>query len=441
VPSDLFSSPFKHLLVWGMDLLPDMSIVLVTSWFETLHADYLYFARPLNIILFVVLLCVTAAGAVYLYKLDAVSKKFEAWTNQAMVLGLPSLVLGILPFYIASYSIHLTEPPFNARFALGMLPGAALITAAAIETLLTKQNLKIMISVIVLGLAVSWHIRYTNDYRKVWDYQAGLLQQLTWRAPGLEKGTAVFIWQPAPPKIENSFAGIAIAGDFPLALAINSIYDPNPVPTNSRLSYWYYPLAGDVLDVSPAAPLHAEHDTTVFDGNTSDGLFFYYDPANNRCLHLIGAEDQYYQQYPAILRQIAIQANTDHVMPTLNQNAALRDEVLGTNEESWCFYYQKAELARQYHHWDSIPLLWQMAADKNLNTKFGTEYMPFIDGFAQLAEWQQAQKLTISARKLSKGMDSMLCPLWNEIERSTLPSAQRAKTINDIKDLLNCSIQ
>ena len=310
----------------------------------------------------------------------------------------------------------------------------------SLEIIISRQTLRIWMTVIVLSLAVGWHIRYANDYRKIWAYQSGFLQQLTWRVPGIEKNTALFVWQRTLPEIDNPDLGI-LYGDFALSMAINSIYDPNPTPTDSKLPYWYYPLIGDQVEVSPDTALHAEHATTVFDGNTSESLFFYYDPTNNRCLHLISAEDQYYKQYPDMIRQIASQAKTDQITSALNQNEELRDEILGRDEHTWCFYYQKAELARQYHQWNTISLLWQKATDEKLHTELGTEYIPFIDGFAHLAEWQKAKELTATARKLSKGMNSVLCPLWNDIEQSTMPSVQRNETIKDIKDLLQCNSQ
>jgi hypothetical protein len=289
-----------------------------------------------------------------------------------------------------------------------------------------------------VGLSVGWHIRYTNDFRKVWLYQSSFLQQLTWRVPGIKDDTAIFVWQPTLPDIDNSNAGIALYGDFPLSMAINSIYKPNPTPAESKLSYWFYPLSGQAVDVTRNSSLHSEHATTYFDGNTSNSLLFYYDPENNRCLHMVNKEDQYYKQYPAAIRATSADATAERIFPTTIQNVRLRDEILGNDQNTWCFFYQKAALAQQNKHWDEIPSLWERASADKLKTAFGTEYLPFIRGFAHLGEWQKAREITSAANKLSKAMDSILCPLWVDLEESTPASAEKDDAVKQVRDALGC---
>ena len=125
----------------------------------------------------------------------------------------------------------------------------------------------------------------------------------------------------------------------------------------------------------------------------------------------------------------------------MRQNADLRDGIFDSKEKTWCYFYQKAELARQYQRWDEIQLLWNSAIDNNVQTTIGTEYIPFIDGFAHIAHWQTAAELTISANKLSKAMNSILCPLWDSIEQSTSDSEERDETIRQIKMKLECASQ
>lgn len=441
VQGDLFADPARTILSWAMNFLPDASIVLVTSWYKTFSSEYMYLARPFNLGLILLLLLMLVVGSVYLRQVDRLSQNSEQWSTQAVFLGLPSLLFGILPFYIASYSIQWTEPPYNSRLALGMLPGAALISAAVIEKIVSKQNQKILMSLVILGAAIAWHIRYTNDYRKVWEYQSNFLQQLIWRAPGIERNTILFVWQPSLPNLGNSEANFAFYGDFSLSLAVNSLYEPDPIAAENRLSYWYSFLSGESAAVMDNSPLRLEHATTYFEGNSSDSLFFYYDPQNDRCLHLVAPEDRFYKQYPKTIKEIASQTTPDRILLETRQNTSLRDDIFNGGEKSWCYFYQKAELARQYQQWDEIKLLWNGAVGNNLQTAIGTEYIPFIDGFAHLSDWQSAAELTISANKHSKAMSSILCPLWNSIEQSTSDSGERDETIRQIKVELECANQ
>lgn len=441
VQSDLFVDPVKTIFVWMINFLPDASIVLITSWYKTFSSEYMYLARPFNLALILLVVLLLICGSIYLRRVDRLSRCSELWASQAVLLGLPSLLFGILPFYIASYSIQWTEPPYNSRLALGMLPGAALISAAVIERIVSKQNQKIFMILMILGAAITWHIRYTNDYRKVWEYQSNFLQQLTWRVPGIEKNTALYVWQPSLPNIGNSEANFAFYGDFSLSLAINSLYEPNPISSENRLSYWYYFVSGESVAVLDNSPLRVEHATTFFEGNSTDSLFFYYDPRDNRCLHLVTPEDQPYKQYPKTIKEIASQVTIDRILPETGQNINLRDDIFNSGKKTWCYFYQKAELARQYQQWDEIKLLWNSAVSNNLQTTIGVEYIPFIDGFAHLSDWQAAAELTISASNLSKAMNSILCPLWSSIEQSTLSSGARDETIRQVEMELECANQ
>lgn len=182
-----------------------------------------------------------------------------------------------------------------------------------------------------------------------------------------------------------------------------------------------------------------EHATTYFEGNSSDSLFFYYDPRNDRCLHLVTPEDQYYKQYPGTIKEIASQVAVDRILPETRQNINLRDDIFNSGKKTWCYFYQKAELARQYQQWDEIKPLWNGAVSNNLQTTIGVEYIPFIDGFAHLSDWQMAAELTVSANKLSKAMSSILCPLWNEIEQTTFDSVKRDETIRQVEIELECA--
>lgn len=437
VQDSLFENPIATVAGWVTNFIPDLLIVLITSWYETLLPSYLYFVRPFNVALFVLIVLVAILVFLYAKKIDLISLQ-EGWSTQAIILGLPSLLFGILPFYIASYSLHLTDPPHNSRLVIGMLPGAALISIALIEKVISKTNPKIIIHAILLSLAVSWHVRYTNDFRKVWEYQSNFLQQLTWRVPGIEKNTALFVYQPNLPEIDNSNADIVRLGDFALSMAINSLYQVTPEPTESKLSYWYYYVGDSFMDLSQETAIYSEHATTYFEGNSIDSLLFYYDPQNDRCLHLLTTQDQFYKQYPEAVHESALYANVSRVINSVVQDVELKNQILGENNQGWCFFYQKAELAKQYQQWEQIPLLWEQVEINKLRTEFGTEYIPFVEGFAYVGEWEKAEELTKTANRISKAMDSILCPIWAEIDAQTPDSREKNEAIQNVKDILGC---
>jgi hypothetical protein len=441
VQSGIFTNPIRTSFEWALNIIPDIVIVLITSWFKLLNPDYLYLVTPLNVVILAIIIIVGLVLFSYLMGLKTTgeTEQDNNWAKEALFIGLPGILFGVIPFYIAGYSIHLTEAPHNSRFALGMLPGAALIIASALEWAITSSRNRNIITAILVALLIGWHIRFANDFRKIWFYQSNFLRQLTWRVPGIKKGTALFSYQSSIPKLEIPTAEIALSGDFPLSMAINSLYQLKPSPTNDNLEYWYFSTTNDLINPKSNGVLEEEHATAYFYGNIKDSLLLYFDPQNGQCLHIIRPEDSEYRQYPSTMRELAPNTTLDAIEPNLGQNNDIRNAILGSNHSDWCFYFEKADLARQYRQWDAIPALWNEAQEHNQRSAFGMEYLPFIEGYARLGNWNKALDITQTANKVSKSMGPVLCPLWLEITSETPPSKEQVETFEKARDVLNCS--
>ncbi len=55
---------------------------------------------------------------------------------------------------------------------------------------------------------------------------------------------------------------------------------------------------------------------------------------------------------------------------------------------NWCYYFEKADLARQGRDWQTVLPLEKQAKTQSLAPKFGPEYIPFIEAHAQIGDWQ-----------------------------------------------------
>ena len=442
VDSQLLKSPLNMIVQWALNIIPDITIVLFTSWQRILKADFLYFMRPFNLAIFGASIFFGIAIYVYLHTTQPKDEKNtdQTWARAAFWIGVPSLLFGIVPFYIAQYTLHQTEFPFNARFAIGMLPGAALITAAFFEYILTEPRKKILAIAILLSLLTTWHIRYTNDFRKVWAYQEKLLTEITWRVPGIEENTALFIYKTSQPKIDiDSPANLAIFGDFPAARAINTVYETNPEEQGNQLAYWTYFSLSELDDLSQITPLKADHATTSFEGSTDQILVFLFSPEAGQCLHLVQAGDEQYKRYPEPIKNIAPYLSSERISLDNTMQSDISAQLFGDNKANWCYYYESADLAKENQNWAFITALWEDASQSGFQPKHGTELIPFIEAFAQESEWNIALQLTQNANKLSHAMSSTLCPAWQNIANSTLSSTEKEAAIEKAYRILDCS--
>jgi hypothetical protein len=108
------------------------------------------------------------------------------------------------------------------------------------------------------------------------------------------------------------------------------------------------------------------------------------------------------------------------------------------NHQTWCYYFEKADLARQYGQWNEVVRLWNEASSIGVKTENGFEYIPFIEGFGHLEDWEQVTLLTKSAKKITAGVEPSLCTAMDRIAATAPASQQRDDTIKNLKDFLKC---
>ena len=84
---------------------------------------------------------------------------------------------------------------------------------------------------------------------------------------------------------------------------------------------------------------------------------------------------------------------------------------------TWCYFFEKADLARQMKDWETINKLGSEARSKDFAPVSGGEYLPFIEAFAQTGKWSKAYDLGIAALKITPGLEPVLCSNWNRFQQ------------------------
>jgi hypothetical protein len=68
----------------------------------------------------------------------------------------------------------------------------------------------------------------------------------------------------------------------------------------------------------------------------------------------------------------------------------------------------------------------------------GFEYIPFIEGYGHLEDWDQVKMLTKSAKKITAGLEPSLCSALDRLAINAPTSQERDDTIKNLKDDLKC---
>ena len=101
-------------------------------------------------------------------------------------------------------------------------------------------------------------------------------------------------------------------------------------------------------------------------------------------------------------------------------------EVYGPEpEHDFCYYFEKADLARQFKDWETVVTLAETAL--TLEHPYNpAEQMVFIEGYAHVGEWAQAVELSEQAHEVSPELvGPMLCRLWKRIRAETAEGVER----------------
>jgi hypothetical protein len=108
---------------------------------------------------------------------------------------------------------------------------------------------------------------------------------------------------------------------------------------------------------------------------------------------------------------------------------------------NWCYYYEKADLASQFKEWDQIVALESAARQAGLGPHYGTEFIPFIEGLANQAQWQKAYQYTQDALHLDGDYFVHLCSVWQRIKNETPASAEKDTSLLNASHLLRCEFE
>lgn len=333
-----------------------------------------------------------------------------AFGKQTVFLSLALLALSGLPVWAIGLPIRFTFP--NDRLTLPMMSGAALLIIGLGHLLFRSPIARRGIFAGLASLAIACQFLNGAEYRQDWKYQQSLFWQLTWRAPAIQPGTIL---------IMNEQDELHLT-DNSLVAPLNWLYAPGVA--SSRLEYYaaYVPLRtqpGSLLDpLAAGKQIKSNYLVANFEGSTDHALVVLFDPP--RCLRILDpVYDFGYPQLPDGLKEALPLSNPQGL---INANAVIHpDPVFGLepSRDTWCYYFERADLARQQKDWASVAELGDAGFSDEESPNHATERLPFIEGYAMVGRWQAAEDLTRQTLEINRFTAPMLCSLWQRVKENT----------------------
>jgi hypothetical protein len=85
----------------------------------------------------------------------------------------------------------------------------------------------------------------------------------------------------------------------------------------------------------------------------------------------------------------------------------------------WCYYYEKADLARQEDDWVQVAEIGDLVFSIPYYPDDISEYLPFIEAYARTGRWEEARDLSRKTINFMPILRPALCAVWQRVERDS----------------------
>lgn len=427
----LLESPLLAVIDLLQTILRDGLHILASTWSRSIQPETIVLNLPSSLASWGLALLTAVFVGLYLIRTyrseTAESGSSPAWARQAMLLGGYALLVGMIPPWATGRQVVVGF--YSDRFALPAMPGASLLIAGLVFYLASKWKHKIFILAVLIGLSTGAHFRIGNDYRWDWTYQKNFYWQLYWRAPMLEPDTALL----------SEGGNFRFVTKYSISTALDTLY---PVPPGTTdLPYWAFEL--DDLGIDSGYPLGSADLTATLrtlshTSSSRNGVVISYPKDSSRCLWVLSPADADYPYLPYYTSLALELSNLDRILAETN---AVPDRSIFGPEPArgWCYYFQKASLARQFGDWETIRTLGDEARSLGYGPNNLYERMPFIEGYIHVRDWEMAELLAKEVFLDDPKFQQALCAVWARATNDMALYQDEKEIVNSIISATGCN--
>jgi hypothetical protein len=335
---------------------------------------------------------------------------------QVFTTGLWMMFSAGWPFWLTLLEIKIGSE--LDRFTLPFILGVSLLLTGLIAAW-WRSTRKVWIAILFLaffaGIGTASQIQRQVSFQSDWETQRSFLWQFIWRVPDLQPGTVVLM-ESLPSRSD----------DESMAAALNWIYGSEDIPGNMPYMVLNLDirLGESIQELSPGAGVFKKFRARSFSGSLDRSLVLAYQEPG--CLRLLGDEELELVDIPPLTREAIPLSRIDLVVLDKPQSRALPLDIIGPEpERDWCYYFQRAELARQGGDWIKIAELGDRAAYLGLQPADPSELAPFIEGYLQVGRYTDAVKLSHAMLEEKPELKPYLCSIWDRVhnQHTTSPPA------------------
>jgi len=422
-------APVATIIELSSEVLASLRVAAVGAWQQIFQFPNIYINGVYTSIVYILVVLAVSVLA-FLFKRTVLdqkdsNKKSHAWW--LISLGAIMLLLGGVPYWVTNLPVSLSFPANRAM--LSFMFGSCFLLLGLIEFLPT--HLRYVVAVLLISLSAGRQFLWSVDYLRDWQSQKNLFWQMTWRAPGIKPDTLVLLNEGAL----NYYA------DNSIGAALNWIYAPDNHTRHVEYMLFYPKtrLRNALPELKTGIPISYDYLAAQFNGNTSQTLAMYYAPPG--CLRILDSDiERLNRLIPenSLMRFASTISDPDLIV---NEPLAKMPAMYGPEPaHGWCYFFEKADLARQFGDWNEVAKLGNQAFQLNDSPNDPAERFAFIEGYAHVGNWDRAIELSkVSYQVSKKYMGPMLCRLWRRIGEETADSPERSAALSKTDALFGCN--
>ncbi|MDO9088223.1 MAG: hypothetical protein Q7U53_18595 [Anaerolineaceae bacterium] len=360
-----------------------------------------------------------ALGLIYLYFVrhpineEEGSEKPWIWVLIGSI-----IVLGaVLPVVLSNRFLNLND----SYKAYALHPSAGTIIILLGILLVMKPNYRKVGMLTLIGFSVMVQMLNGQAWNGYWENQLNFWWQLSWRAPAFQENTLVMGYLPSDFPFHE---------DYEIWGPINLIYHPEPQSFPS--------IQAQILNLETVGYV-VEND--LLDGIVRDinvprnyaNLILIGQPFAGACLHTFDGNMPVYssneRQYVNIVAKFSDISRivTDGSAPDLPKNIFGEEPSHG-----WCYYFQKASLARQQGKWQEIVNIYDTVVAAGHKPVDDSEYFVFVEGLVNSGQSEKAMQIVQNQIGRNDALRYSLCRTLQSATDYPSGFEYEKKTITDL---------
>jgi len=175
-----------------------------------------------------------------------------------------------------------------------------------------------------------------------------------------------------------------------------------------------------------------------FRGNSKDAILLDFSPELKRCLQFVSLREEDDPDLPESIRRLLSISDLSRIDREPLEHWMPPARIFGAEpKHTWCYYYEKAELAYQSGDWPEIIHFMNEAKAQGFVASDMKEYLPLLEAYLQTKNIEPAQALSLQMVRLSNNIDDRVCTLWLEASE-TNQGPELDFAFDNIREKSNC---